>query len=164
MTGAWLVDAVTRVSASVWVGLPERAPTPQSRPSGSPRSTTTNPTGMYRWLTPNDFSSSTVLDDRGLLYRLRLIDLSKASRWLFWQAGGLSSKSWAGASFSMIRRRICLRHRPLRHDVKRMYGVMNRRFDRCAYLVGDCLIVDKACVTRARFWQRMGRASSIPIS
>ncbi len=105
-----------------------------------------------------------MLDDRGLLYRLRLIDLSKASRWLFWQAGGLSSKSWAGASFSMIWRRICLRHRPLRHDVKRMYGVMNRRFDRCAYLVGDCLIVDKACVTRARFWQRMGRASSIPIS
>lgn len=39
-----------------------------------------NPIGMHRWLTPNGSRSSIVLEDRGLQYQVRLIDLSKGQQ------------------------------------------------------------------------------------
>ncbi|MGD0186983.1 MAG: glutathione binding-like protein [Roseiarcus sp.] len=81
------------------------------------------------------------------------------AEWLFWQVGGLGPMAGQANHFRIYaQEKIPYAIQRYTDEVNRLFGVMNRRLERNAYLAGAFYsIADMACVGWTKGWERMGQ-------
>jgi len=81
------------------------------------------------------------------------------SEWLFWQVGGLGPMAGQANHFrNYAKEKIPYAIQRYTDEVNRLFGVMNRRLERNAYLAGpNYTIADMACVGWTTRWERFGQ-------
>jgi GST-like protein len=176
------------------------------------------PIELYYWPTPNGFKISIMLEECGLPYILKPVNISKGEQfnpdflkiapnnrmpaiidpdgpggrpisifesgailqylgrktgkfypaderkrveveeWLFWQMGNLGPMAGQANHFRRYApEKIEYAINRYTNEVRRLYGVMNKRLAARDYLAGAYSIADMACVGWARGWERQGQ-------
>jgi GST-like protein len=78
--------------------------------------------------------------------------------WLFWQVGGLGPMAGQTHHFRQYApETIDYAINRYTTEVKRLYGVMNKRLADREFLAGDYSIADIACIGWAKLWERQGQ-------
>src|ERR1051325_5062135 len=79
----------------------------------------------------------------------------EVEEWLFWQMGGLGPMAGQANHFRRYApEKIEYAINRYTNEVRRLYGVMNKRLESRDYLAGAYSIADMACFGWARIWQR----------
>lgn len=177
------------------------------------------PIDLYYWATPNGWKVSIMLEECGLPYTVRPVNIGKdeqfrpeflaispnnripaivdpdgpggepisvfesgailqylgrktgqfyptdertrvaVEEWLFWQIGGLGPMAGQAHHFRIFApEKVPYGIERYTKEVRRLYGVMNRRLENNAYLAGDDYsIADIACVGWTKLWERQGQ-------
>lgn len=78
--------------------------------------------------------------------------------WLYWQVGNLGPMAGQAHHFRMYARdKIQYAIDRYTNEVRRLYGVMNKRLQKQDYLAGSYSIADMACYGWASRWERQGQ-------
>jgi GST-like protein len=82
----------------------------------------------------------------------------EVDQWLFWQMANLGPKAGEASHFRTYEAAKTQRYAAERFDneLRRLFGVMNRRLERRAFLAGRYSIADMACVGWVRHAERRG--------
>jgi GST-like protein len=82
----------------------------------------------------------------------------EVDEWLFWQMGGLGPMAGQANHFRRYApEKIEYAINRYTNEVRRLYGVMNKRLATRDYLAGAYSIADMACFGWARAWERQGQ-------
>src|SRR5476649_2830069 len=82
----------------------------------------------------------------------------EVEQWLFWQMGGLGPMAGQMNHFRRYApEKIEYAINRYTNEVRRLYGVMNKRLEKRDYLAGSYSIADMACFGWARIWERQGQ-------
>ena len=78
--------------------------------------------------------------------------------WLFWQMGNLGPMAGQANHFRRYApEKIEYAINRYTNEMRRLYGIMNKRLAKRDYLAGEYSIADMACVGWARGWERQGQ-------
>jgi len=81
----------------------------------------------------------------------------EVEEWLFWQMGGLGPMAGQMNHFRRYApEKIEYAINRYTNEVRRLYGVMNKRLEKRDFLAGEYSIADIACFGWARIWERQG--------
>src|SRR5438477_6352826 len=85
----------------------------------------------------------------------------EVEEWLYWQMGNLGPMAGQANHFRRYApEKIEYAVNRYTNEVRRLYGVMNKRLARRDYLAGEYSIADIACVGWSRGWERQGQDAS----